>query len=179
MKKLICMLLALALILLGCAPAGGSVEPTQPSEEQGQSLEFQETDPPEGTLHVTQPHDPAPQTVGDTGKARIDYTGDVSAVYYITAWEMLPDYEALRGAVSPEFFEDHALVVVFETVSSGSVELSIDSIDEGVVTLGRTMTGNTGTMDMATWILWTEVEQGLDYEWSVANSGVRSNVSKY
>lgn len=184
MKKLICLLLALALILCGCAPAGEAAEPTQPPTdpptEPTEALEFTETEPPEDvTLHITEPEKPAPQTIGDTDKARIDYTGDVSAVYYVTSWEELPDYEALREAVSPEFFEERALVVVLETVSSGSLELSIESIDDGAVTLGRTMSGDAGTMDMATWILWAEVDQGLDCQWHVTNSHVRSNLSTY
>uniref|UniRef100_UPI001C9E8AF7 hypothetical protein n=1 Tax=Klebsiella pneumoniae TaxID=573 RepID=UPI001C9E8AF7 len=77
------------------------------------------------------------------------------------------------------YFVEKALVVVYETVSSGSVQVDIASIDGGVVTLSHEMSGNVGTADMATWLLWAEVDAGLDYTWSVANPAVEPNTSTH
>ena len=40
--------------------------------------------------------------------------------------------------------------------------------------------GQVGTADMATWLLWTEVDTGLeDYQWTVANPALESQLSQY
>ena len=39
------------------------------------------------------------------------------------------------------------------------------------VTLKRTLAGEVGTADMATWMLWAEVEKGLDYSWNLKDAG--------
>ena len=76
------------------------------------------------------------QTVGDTGngtvredgsyvpgqvnRLRLTYNGNVSSALYVTSAAQLPDYPEL-SAYDDAFFKDHALVLVQESVSSGSV----------------------------------------------------------
>ena len=132
------------------------------------------------------------QTVGDTGngtvredgsyvpgqvnRLRLTYNGNVSSALYVTSAAQLPDYPEL-SAYDDAFFKDHALVLVQESVSSGSVEVGIESVSlkddhTAVVTLTHQGPGEeqVGTADMATWLLWTEVDTGLeDYQWTVAN----------
>ena len=69
--------------------------------------------------------------------------------------------------------------MVVDTVTSGSVKVAIDSVGNGTVTLRKEMSGDVGTADMATWLLWAEVDQGLAESWTVTNSGVQNNLSKY
>ena len=175
MKKLTCMFLILAVLLCGCAPAGQAGDPTDPSG----TLDVTEVTGPDTTLHSTESGEEDPVAVADSGSARIEYTADISSVAYVTSIDQLPAYEALDGFRNEEFFRDHALVVVLDTVSSGSVEVSIESIDNGTVTLARKQSGDAGTTDMATFLVWAVVERDLDYNWTVANPAVRSNVSKY
>ena len=47
------------------------------------------------------------------------------------------------------------------------------------MTLAKEMSGTVGTADMATWLLWAEVEQGLTENWTVTNPGVQNNLSTY
>lgn len=87
------------------------------------------------------------QTVGDTGdgtvredgsyvpgqvnRLRLTYSGNVSSALYVTSAAQLPDYPEL-SAYDDAFFKDHALVLVQESVSSGSVEVGIESrVPEG------------------------------------------------
>ena len=114
-----------------------------------------------------------PVTINGTGKARIDYTGSRSEVRYVTSAEALPDCEGLAD-YDGAWFQDHALVLVTETVNSGSVEVEIAAItlENGTasVELSHGMSGDYGTNDMATWLLWAEVEPGLEgLTWTVAN----------
>ena len=120
------------------------------------------------------------QTVGDTGngtvredgsyvpgqvnRLRLTYNGNVSSALYVTSAAQLPDYPEL-SAYDDAFFKDHALVLVQESVSSGSVEVGIESVSlkddhTAVVTLTHQGPGEeqVGTADMATWLLWTEVD---------------------
>lgn len=142
------------------------------------------------------------QTVGDTGdgtvredgsyvpgqvdRLRLTYNGNVSSALYVTSAAQLPDYPEL-SAYDDAFFKGHALVLVQESVSSGSVEVGIESVSlkadhAAVVTLTHQGPGEgqVGTADMATWLLWTEVDTGLeDYQWTVANPALESQLSQY
>ena len=137
------------------------------------------------------------QVVGDTGdgtvredgsyvpgqvdRLRLTYNGNVSSALYVTSAAQLPDYPEL-SAYDDAFFKDHALVLVQESVSSGSVEVGIESVSlkadhTAVVALTHQGPGEgqVGTADMATWLLWTEVDTGLeDYQWTVANPALES-----
>ena len=179
MKKLICMLLALMLVFTGCASSATAEAPTEPATEPQETLEATETDPPEVTLHVEEKETEAALETSATGAQRIEYKQNASSVRYITRVEDLPAYEALDGYRNAEYFETKALLVVVDTVTSGSVKVAIDSVGNGTVTLRKEMSGDAGTADMATWLLWAEVDQGLAESWTVTNPGVQNNLSKY
>ena len=119
------------------------------------------------------------QVAGATGAERIEYKQNASSVRYITRVEDLPDYEALDGYRNEEYFQTNALLVVVDTVTSGSVKVAIDSVGNGTVTLSKEMSGDVGTADMATWLLWAEVDQGLEEHWSVANPALKAGASTH
>ena len=123
-----------------------------------------------------------PISIYETGKTRITYTQNISNVRYITSASMVPDYEGLEG-YDETYFETRALVVVTETVSSGSVQVGIEAITvdgtNAFVTLSHEMSGDAGTADMATWILWAEVDLGLDCQWTVVNAALESELEAY
>jgi hypothetical protein len=186
MKRMICILLALLLLLSGCQTAAPA-ETTAPAE----------SDVPETAFPTGEEQSVPVQTVPDMviggmegeelelrnpGKARIDYTGSRSYVQYVTSVDQLPDEEALKG-YDEAFFERSALVIVVETVGSGSVQLDIESIrlSDGTasVTLKRAMPGEVGTSDMATWLLWAEVDRDLDFEWVLEGGSKQSQDEKY
>ena len=183
MKRMLCTVLCAAMLLCGCqsAPVGDG-ETLDATEAQTEAMTEHVTE------HVTEPQSPTQPlveqvtvpgaSVGGTGRIRVGYNGNVSSVRYITSVEQLPTH-AEFAAYDEAYFETKALVVVLESVSSGSVQVGIESIENGVVTLSHTLSGDVGTTDMATWLLWAEVEQGLDYEWSVANPALKSNTSAY
>lgn len=179
MKKLICMLLALMLVFTGCASSATAEVPTEPATEPQETLEATETDPPEVTLHIEEKETEATMETSAIGAQRIEYKQNASSVRYITWVEDLPAYEALDGYRNAEYFATKALLVVVDTVTSGSVKVAIDSVGNGTVTLSKEMSGDVGTADMATWLLWAEVDQGLTDTWTVTNPGVQNNLSKY
>ena len=123
---------------------------------------------------------------GQVDRLRLTYNGNVSSALYVTSAAQLPDYPEL-SAYDDAFFKDHALVLVQESVSSGSVEVGIESVSlkadhTAVVALTHRGPGEgqVGTADMATWLLWTEVDTGLeDYQWTVANPALESQLSQY
>lgn len=106
------------------------------------------------------------------GKQRVAYTGIVSNVLYVTSPDQLPKTEAFVR-YDDTFFQDHALILVTDTVGSGSTQVRIGriTVSGGIayVTLSRELPGQVGTADMATWQLWAEVEKDLRLQWKVAN----------
>lgn len=182
MKKMFCMLLAAFLLLTGCqAPANEITAPdetTAPAQTQAPTTVPAETEP-FATILLPQEGELA---FANPGKARITYTGIRSYVKYVTNPEELSDEEGLTG-YDAAFFENNALLIVVETVSSGSVQLELESIevsgDTASVSVKRSMSGDVGTADMATWMLWAEVEKGLDYEWTLKNASQLPMGEKY
>lgn len=195
MKKVWHMLLALicvlGLVLTGCnsdvsqQPSSGETVSGAEAQTRESTVDFTEETDPEGTMPKndgsTQPSGNSLQ-LGQDGKLRIAYKGNQSSVQYITSAAQLPKYAELEG-YDEAFFEDHALVLVVETVNSGSVQVDISDISvdgtTAVVTLSHEMPGDAGTMDMVTWLLWVEVEPGLDCQWKVANPAVPASGEKY
>lgn len=197
MKKILCILLAAVLCVAaaGCRAAqeasDGSETTAAPATTA--SVPEESTAPTvEETLDWTEEAgiDVTVSTEGEAaalpfenpGKLRISYEGNRSYVTYITDPLELPAYEELEQ-YDAAFFADHALVLVVETVSSGSVQVDISSItvagNAASVTLSRELKGDAGTADMATWMLWAEVEAGLDYQWTVENPSIQSAGVKY
>ena len=184
MKKMICAILALMLVLTGCQTAAGeTTPPTQTTPAAAEVTQPQETTVPTQPQETTVPKLPefgfatdpviGPQTgeplpFAYAGKTRLQYNGDRNFVLYVTSVEQLPKEGDWKG-YDEKYFETKALLIVVDTLGSGSVQVELESVtvDEGIatVTLKRTLAGEAGTADMATWMLWAEVEKGLDYTW--------------
>lgn len=184
MKRLFSILLTMAVLLCGCQSAALTPGETQGQTEEatenvtGSELEFTEIETPGVTLPLEGHENEDGISLGATGCVRVSYNGNISSVRYITSVDQLPGNEALKG-YDEAYFAEKALVVVYETVGSGSVKVGIESIDNGVVTISHDLPGDVGTADMATWLLWAEVDAGLDYTWSVANPAVEPNTSTH
>ncbi len=174
MKKLMVffLLIALVLSLAACrssenpgTESTGSPDKTEPSES---SIPSEPTEPSMDTI----PGQLGP-IVPVSCCIRIPYTGDARSVNYITASEQLPSHEAFDG-YDAAFFAQNALVLVTITTGSGSAELTIDGIDysdqEAFVRISDKHIGESSA-DMATWLLWIEVAQGLNYTWSIIPTG--------
>lgn len=173
MQKILCLLLGLCL-LTGCQSrelVDETVAETKPSAEVSLPEEADGSKLPGERLAFSNP-----------GKARVPYTGIRSYAEYVTSPDQLPQEEVFKS-YDQAYFENHALVLVMETVSSGSVQLELDGLylQEGTVTvtLKRAMPGQVGTADMATWLLWAEVEKGLDYSWTLETGNTIPRGEKY
>lgn len=177
---------ALCLLLAGCS------QPSQPQSlataSDSANASSQPTATP-GVGNVIGGDDfaPAPGDAVDQesrGKLRITYNGNESTVRYITSVDQLPTYEEFQ-TYDEDYFQDHALVVVTESVSSGSVDVDIDSIryaDTGnQVVLYHSAPGDdaAGTGDMVTWLLWAEVDAGIEGTWTVSNPALPSDAVQY
>ena len=182
MKKMICAILALMLLLTGCQAA---VTETTPPAETVLPLETGIPTLPESGFHSVP--DVSPQLgeglpFENAGKVRLNYEGNRSYVLYVTSVEQLPAGGSWTG-YDESYFETKALLIVVETLSSGSVQVDLESIlvegDTASVNIKRTMTGDVGTADMATWMLWAEVEAGLELNWILANASMLPEGEKY
>lgn len=181
---------SVCLVLTGCQASGRGDATndalggqTQPSTAT--TVGTQSTQP---TAVVTLPdHDLGIQngksdlTIGKTGKVRLEYSGVRSSVRYITSPEQIAQYDAL-GEYDEEFFREHALILVMETVTTGSTDVGISGVrlDGGVaaVTLSHGFSNDAATTVMTTWLLWAEVESGLEYQWVIANPAVASDAQR-
>ena len=115
-----------------------------------------------------------------TGKVNIPYTINVSNVRYVTSVDMLPTQDEF-AQFDVKFFEKYALVIVTETVNSGSLEVGIESItvENGVaqVKLSHRPGGALGSGVKTAWLIWAQVERGLEYTWEVVNPALKSDAS--
>lgn len=188
MKRIgiISLAIILCLALTGCQDtAPDSSDPSDTSTQDG-TIQTDESTAGTGGSDSSKPNDQDESTqvgelqLGTTGKIRVEYTGNRSSVIYVTSASALPDHAEL-SQYDEAWFADHALILVYETVTSGSVQVDIQSIclSDGIasVTLSHALPGDAGTADMATWLLWAEVDTGLNCRWTVENPAVSSNVS--
>ena len=136
MQKILCLLLGLCL-LTGCQSrelVDETVAETKPSADVSLPEEADGSKLPGESLAFSNP-----------GKARVPYTGIRSYAEYVTSPDQLPQEEVFKS-YDQAYFENHALVLVMETVSSGSVQLELDGLylQEGTVTvtLKRAMPGH-------------------------------------
>ena len=167
-KKCLIPVCLAACLLAGC----GSLreEETQPSKIVD-SMEST-TEPDFGDVVIG--GDTSGDPVEVQGKERLTYKGNESTVRYVTSADQLPDWETLE-TYDDAYFETHALILVTQSVSSGSVDVSIKAIQKtetgyGVVlSYGDSQKDQVGTNDMATWLLWAETEQGQDGTWEIVN----------
>lgn len=205
MKKRIAAIACLfCLLSSGCNSEAGTVsgEETLPVETNAESAMAEETTVEETEMRVTvipttaaiiKPLVPA---TGETNESsaegdtlafdnadgyRIAYTMNQNSVTYITSAEGLPvyDIEALK-AYDEDFFKEKALVLVKETVNSGSTKVGIQSIikEGSVISVTLSHEGaEIGTTDMATWLLWAEVDRGLENcQWVLTNPALPSQL---
>ena len=180
MKKLICLLLAMMCLLAGCRSAGRDPQDqaSQPSESKTtvpadtDPTETTETEPTADATVILPDNNSGSILLGQTQKLRISYNGNRSGVRYVTDPSQLPDYPELEG-YDEAYFADRALLLVVETVASGSVKVDIQSVtvDNGVayVVLDHEIPTGMSTADMTTWLLWVEVDTGLEYTWNLVN----------
>lgn len=165
----------LCLPLYGCHSSSG--ETSSPSQSPGsQALPSEDeisgfqTDPSSGLT--------GPVLFTNSGAVRVSYTGNVSSAVYVTSPSQLPACEALQK-YDDAYFQDHGLILVYESVSGGSTEVGIQSIDidgsEARITLFHQTPEETGTTVMTTWLLWAEVDAGLDCRWTVVNPALKTD----
>ena len=191
MKKAIQFLslwIAVCLLLTGCRSSGAVGPSVQyPLQTEGREFTADTTAPgkkeTEITAGTTVPAEAEEDMNGNQMFAnvqtkRIPYTGNRSSVVYVTDPAQLPKDEAF-AAYDGEFFAAHALVLVTDTVGSGSIRVGIEDIvirgNVASVYVSRELPGDAGTCDMATWYIWAEVEAGLDCRWTVANPVYRGS----
>lgn len=166
------LIIIFSLLLLGCKDSASAYSST--FKEDAPSLSTDDTielypPPTAGDLPFQQPN---------SGAVKIQYTENISTVRYITSASQLPDHEVFQQ-YDESFFLEKALIIVYESVSSGSVQVGIQNIEfensTASVTLFHHAPPGDGTAVMATWMLWAEVETGLDYEWVITNPALKSN----
>ena len=192
MKRIFVLLLAMVWIagmFSGCSSAGPAVTDPEQQPSQDENTVTVDTEP-SGTAETTLPTDTgialpgdgsAPLGLGQFGKLRLTYTGNRSGVRYVTDPSQLPDYPELEG-YDENYFRDRALLLVTETVSSGTVNVKIQSVvvENGVATviLDHQVPTGLGTADMATWLLWVEVDAGLELTWKLENPAMKPDTDK-
>lgn len=176
---------AVCLLLAGCSAPTASVS-ADPAGSDAASSSQPEGTPGVGDVIGGADFAPAagdPVDDATQGKARITYNGNESTVRYVTSTSELPPYQELKK-YDDDFFQDHGLVVVTESVASGSIDVDIDSIrdtDAGhsvVLYHSAPADDQAGTNDMVTWLLWAEVEPDLEGSWTVANPALTSDAVK-
>ena len=127
-------------------------------------------------------------TLENSGKLRIAYQqGAGNSVTCVSSVDQLNRF-GLYGsdklaAYDKHFFDSKALVLVKYTVSSGSTQLSLSSatrVSNMVSVHVDAQSAGMGTSDMATWLLWAEVDKSLsDCQWVLDGaSGAGSGVTK-
>lgn len=182
MKSLLSAGCALCLLLAGCSQPNQTQSLGTASDSANASSQ-PTTTPGVGNVIGGDDFAPVPGDAVDQesrGKLRITYNGNESSVRYVTSVDQLPTYEELQK-YDEDYFQDHALVVVTESVSSGSVDVEIDSIrytdTVNQVVLYHSAPGDdaAGTGDMATWLLWAEVDADLEGTWTVSNPALPSD----
>lgn len=113
-------------------------------------------------------------TLANSDKLRITYQqGAGNSVTCVSSVDQLNRF-GLYGsdklaAYDNNFFDSKALVLVKYTVNSGSTQLSLDSatqVSNMVSVHVDAQSSGMGTSDMATWLLWAEVDKSLsDCQW--------------
>ena len=113
-------------------------------------------------------------TLSAPQKLRITYQQGVSdSVVCVSSVEELHAYglygSQTLAAYDEAFFQDKALVLVKYTVNSGSIQLSLGEatqVNQVVSVKVDAQLDGMGTSDMATWLLWAEVDKSLsDCQW--------------
>lgn len=181
MKKRLIVTGLLCLLLCGCvkspdvpatnAPAQTQDAPITPTQVTGNPL-----------IRPTRPGlSGSILELGKKGGERRNTTAIVSNVRYITSQDQLPESDSL-SQYDAAYFETGALILVLETVNSGSVLVEIESVtvsdSTASVRLSHTPQGDMGIPAMTTWLVWAEVAPGLELEWVLENPAMDSDVSR-
>lgn len=178
MKRLLALVLCFALVIT-LFVACGREDPVSTAANVETPPRLQPTKVTEIPRETVEPYSPYLK-LGESGKERIPYTINLSNARYITSVEMLPDNDCF-SRFDEAYFQEKALLLVTETVRSGSVEVEIESVkieeSTATITLSHSGAGGVGTGDMAVWLLWVEVEKDLVLNWVVANPSVGSGTS--
>ena len=176
MKRIIALTLAV-LLMTAMAGCTRSLESTTASTQKPTEATLPTFTRPTGGLQ-----NPNTIALGEQGKIRCRYSVNISTVRYITSVDQVPQVDGMER-FDEAYFQEKALLVVLETVTSGSVGVKIDkvTVEDGkaVVTLGHIPGAEIGTTDMTVWMLWAEVEKGLEYQWQVANPALEPGTSDY
>lgn len=119
---------------------------------------------------------------------RIVYQQDTpNSITYISSMEQLRTY-GLYGseklaAYDEDFFASKALVLVKYTVNSGSTKLQFGDairVSNMVSVSMEAQPADFGTSDMATWLLWAEVDPSLrDCQWVLDTAQINSGGIAY
>lgn len=160
------------LCLCGCGMEPADTTDSMPVPTQTGSVTVPDQDPtePRGEAYEVE--------FSAAGAVKVEYSVNISSARYITAADRLPDVEALKK-YDEAYFQDKALLIVYETVSSGTARPVIGSLRadgiQGWVTLSREAQGGATIPVMTTWLLWAEVDQDLPRQWTVTNPALDSN----
>lgn len=186
MKRMMALIMATVMLvcMAGCA-GGGAATGSSATDSAGTNPSTHPMETPPPTDHrdpSASQGDPNTLTLGRTGQIRVTYTINVSSVRYITSPEQLPAYDDLK-MFDEAYFQEKALIIVFETVNSGTTQVDIETVTlnggTASVRLTHKNVGGVSTGDMATWLVWAEVDKDLDYNWVVENPAVKSDASEY
>lgn len=178
MKRTVALLLVMLMLcsLTACRQSGESTTSTQ--TEPPISIPTDPNRDPTGGGQLK----PNEIALGQQGRIKGTYTMNISSVRYITSVEQLPNYDGLER-FDEDYFREKALLVVVETVTSGSIGVAIASVtidgSDALVKLEHKSGAEAGTADMTVWLLWAEVDKDLQYRWRVTNPAVKSDASEY
>lgn len=167
-QRVLAGILAVCLLLAACTRKA----PTPGGESEPPAVSSQPTNPTIPTVTRGPSKFEEEIKFRQAGKRTVHYSVNMSIARYIDAPEKLPDYEELKQ-YDAAWFENRALLLIYETVRSSSVQVDVDRIvvEEGRadITLTHTPKDNAGTTMYTTWLLWLEVDADLDLKWSVVN----------
>ena len=166
-KRIFALILVLCLCLAGC---NGIVSTT--TDTTHPSLDDETHGKPDIGIDVNF------EVLGSTA---MHHSVNICKARYITSASALPDREELRE-YDDVWFESHGLLLIYESVSSGNVKVGVEKIKlDGTtanITLTHTPDGTIGSGVKVTWLLWLEVDKGLEYTWRVDNPAMESSASE-
>lgn len=164
-KRIFALILAVCLLLAGCAPAE---QETQGSTHPSAGGETHEA--PDLGLKIA---------FTELGCINLSHSVNISYAVYVTRAENVPEYAQL-AEYDEAWFEEHALVLIYESVASRNVQVSVESIlkdgNTARITLAHETDSSAGSAVKVTKLLWLEVEKGLEMHWTVENPALPSEV---
>lgn len=183
MKRIIsifCMSALMSLSLIGCASGGSEGDPmvgekTSSIPQTTKKVSgFATGDVSVGAEYIA---------MDNENQMRKTELASMNSIECVTSMDQLKKYawiaNGLLDSYEESFFEDKALVFATITVTSGSTKLSFGDakVVNNVVLLGiKTERPTLGTNDMATFLLWAEMDQKYaDCTWQFADKYLQDN----